>query len=347
MGVHEPRTRLRPAARRGAGARIRDRIADQRADDGRGIARARGRARAGTARPAAGQLRRLDARAAGPLVDDARAAARATGAARGPHAASRGAAALRAADRPRRGIGVCAQPDRPFLHLPQPQPVPGGPLLDRGQARGRGRVHRSGLPVRVAAAGLLGRRRPRSGSPLRPRDHVLRGRQRLGRGRADARRQMGRAAAHHAGVLRRLQGAAVGLARVGDVRPVGRVPGDRRTREGHDAQLPRLDRGARGQRRAAARAGPDARDRRRGDRPVRRLRGDARRHASADPPAVRGCVRVAPAGAPRARDRRDRSRRRARAPHPRRGRPAFADRGVPRDRPGAVPHGLRPPGGGR
>ena len=47
--------------------------------------------------------------------------------------------------------------DRYYLYHHQ-QPVAGRAVLDRGQARRRGRVHRPRVPVRVAAAGLLGHR---------------------------------------------------------------------------------------------------------------------------------------------------------------------------------------------
>ncbi len=83
-------------------------------------------------------------------------------------------------------------------------------------------------------------------------------------------------AAHDARVLRRLQGADVGIARVGDVRAVGGVPGDRRPRQGDDPQLPGLTRRARGEHRVADRARAAAWDRRRRTRPVRCLRRHAR-----------------------------------------------------------------------
>ena len=78
------------------------------------------------------------------------------------------------------------------------QPDAGRPLLDRGQARRRGRVHRPRVPVRVAAARLLGHRRRRGGAAVRTRDDLLRARQRLGRRRAGAARPVGPAAARRA-----------------------------------------------------------------------------------------------------------------------------------------------------
>ena len=111
-------------------------------------------------------------------------------------------------------------------------PALAGALLDRDQARRRGRLHRARVPVRVAAAGLLGHRRRRGGPALRAGDHLLRARQRLGRGRAGAARALGPAAADRPRLLRRLPGAAVGRARLGAVRAVGRVPGHRRPGEG-------------------------------------------------------------------------------------------------------------------
>ncbi len=62
--VHQPRAGLRAAAGRGAAANLRHRLADQRGPDDRRLAGARGRPRPGRPRAAAGQLRRLDGRAA-------------------------------------------------------------------------------------------------------------------------------------------------------------------------------------------------------------------------------------------------------------------------------------------
>ena len=90
--------------------------------------------------------------------------------------------------------------DRFYLYHSQ-QPVGGRPVLDRGQARGRGRVHRPRVPVRVAAAGLLGHRRRRGRAPVRPGDDLLRADQRVGGGGPRARRPVGGAAAHRAVVL--------------------------------------------------------------------------------------------------------------------------------------------------
>ena len=72
LGVHEPRARLRAAARRGARADVRDRLADERRAhrDPHGLARRR--PRRGRIGPAAGQLRRLDGRADRPVVQGAR-----------------------------------------------------------------------------------------------------------------------------------------------------------------------------------------------------------------------------------------------------------------------------------
>ena len=149
------------------------------------------------ARPAARQLRRVDGRAARPVVDDAAAPVAAPRAGR----ADGRAAALRSADGPRRGVGLRAQHRRPLLHLPRPQPDARRALLDRGQARGRGRVHRARVPVRVAAAGLLGHRRRRGLATVRARDDLLRVRRRLGGRRPDAARAVGAAAAGGAVVL--------------------------------------------------------------------------------------------------------------------------------------------------
>ena len=69
--VHQPRARLRPAPRRRAPAYLRDRIAQQRADDDRRLGGARGRLRRRRAWPVARQLRRLHGGPAGPVVDHA------------------------------------------------------------------------------------------------------------------------------------------------------------------------------------------------------------------------------------------------------------------------------------
>ena len=103
-----------------------------------------------------------------------------------------------------------------------------------------------------------------------------------------AARPLGSAPAGRARLLRRLPGAAVGRARLGAVRPVGGVPGHRRPRQGDHAQLPGRARRPGRQRGAADRARARAGDRRRRHRALRRVRGDARRHAPADPPRVRG-----------------------------------------------------------
>ncbi len=148
-----------------------------------------------------------------------------------------GADAVRPADGAGRGVGLPAVDHRPLLPLPPPQPGAGRDLLDRDQARRRGRVHRQRVSVRVAAAGLLGHRRRRGRPSLRTGDDLLPAGLRLRRRRADAARPLGRAAAGGAVVLRRLQGAAVAGAGLGALRPVGGVPDDRRTGEGHDPQL--------------------------------------------------------------------------------------------------------------
>ena len=73
---------------------------------------------------------------------------------------ARRAAPVRAADGPGRGVGVRAQHRRPLLHLPPRgrRPEARRPVLDRGQAGRRGRVHRARVPVRLAAARVLGPR---------------------------------------------------------------------------------------------------------------------------------------------------------------------------------------------
>ena len=82
-------------------------------------------------------------------------------------------------------------------------------------------------------------------------------------------------------LLRGISCASVGCTRLGHVRAVGGVPGDRRPRQGDHTQLPGVAGGPRGERDPAGRAGTDVRYRRRRHRPVRRVRGDADRDAPA------------------------------------------------------------------
>ena len=130
----------------------------------------------------------------------------------------------------------------------------------------------------------------RGGAPVFARHHLLRarhGHRRVRRGAAGA---LDGEAARGAPVLRRLPRAALALARVGAVRAVPGVRGHRRARAHHLAQLPRRRDRAGGERcaaraaRAPQRRGP--RDRGRGPRAVRRLRGDARGHVPAHALAV-------------------------------------------------------------
>ena len=201
----------------------------------------------------------------------------------------------------------------------------GRPVLALGQARRRRRVHRARVPVRLAAAGLLDRRRRRGGR-VYARDHdLLRAVHRARRRRPGAARPLARAAVRRAGVLRGARGAALGRARLGAVRAVPRAGRDGRPRAGHRAQRPRRAVRAGGQRRAARAARPAARHRRRRPRAGRRLRRDAGRDVRADPQPVPGGVRVGRgwrcfvlvAGGDRGRGRAaaaDRRRRRASSP---------------------------------
>ena len=106
----------------------------------------------------------------------------------------------------------------------------------RGSVRGRdqardGRVPgRARLPVRVAAAGLLGRKRRGGGTPVLARHDLLRARNGHRRVRGCAARALDGAAAGGAAVLRRLSRAAVARARLGALRAVPRVRDDRRAR---------------------------------------------------------------------------------------------------------------------
>ena len=97
-------------------------------------------------------------------------------------------------------------------------------------------------------------------------------------------------------VLRGLPGPALGGAGLGAVRAVGGVPGHRRAGQRDHAQLPGSPGRPGGQRRPAPGPGAGTRDRRRGHRAVRGVRGDDRGHAPADSPGVRRGVRMATAG---------------------------------------------------
>ena len=115
--------------------------------------------------PAARQLRRLGGRAARAVVG--RCATRSACA--GDGAPLRPDAALRAADRPRRGLACsrCSSSTgctcTAFASAGR-----GRPLLALGQARRRRRLHGARVPVRVAAAGLLDRRRRRGRAASTP-----------------------------------------------------------------------------------------------------------------------------------------------------------------------------------
>ena len=102
-------------ARRRAPAHVRDRLADQRRADDRLLGRAGGRARAGCASGLLlGNYGASTVVLLGAVVDDARRLLPRR------HAGGRDAwraAALRPADRARRGVGVRAQHRRPLLHL--------------------------------------------------------------------------------------------------------------------------------------------------------------------------------------------------------------------------------------
>ncbi len=121
-------------------------------------------------------------------------------------------------------------------------------LGDRRVRRG------SRLPVRVAAAGLLDRGRRRGRAPVFAGHHLLRPGDR-GRGvRGRAAGALDDAPAGCA-VLRRLPCAAVAGARLGAVRPLSRLPGDRRARPRDVAQLPAAALGLGAQHRPAPAAG--------------------------------------------------------------------------------------------
>ena len=170
---------------------VRDGDARQRRPDDRVLARARGRPAPQLQRPAARQLRRVGGRADRAVVDDARAAL--------PPPPRRrdapSAAALRAADRSRRGVRVRAQRPGPAVHRARARSERGRSVLARGQDRGRGRVRRARIPIRVAAPGLLDHRRRRGSSLLRVGHDLLRAAERLDRRRSHARGALDRAPA--------------------------------------------------------------------------------------------------------------------------------------------------------
>ena len=116
VGLHEPRARLRPPARGGAGPRLRDRLADQRRPHGRADGLSRGHPRRGRGRPPAGQLHRLRRGPDRPVDRRARRVRLPAGRHR-PRAPGLDAA-LRPADRARRGQRLRALLHRPLLALP-------------------------------------------------------------------------------------------------------------------------------------------------------------------------------------------------------------------------------------
>ena len=293
VGVHEPRARLRAAAGGGARAGVRDRVAGQRRADRRcSRVLARRRPRRGRARPAARQLRRRP-----------RSCCSACG---GPSATSLGLpaiaraarpdAALRAADRARRGLGLRAVLRRPAVALP---------LRERRTTAGL-----YSLSVKLAGIVVFTVRAfqyawPPLAYSIDDDAEAARVYARITtyyvlftgprRRRAGAARPLARADLRRAGVLRRPRGAAVGRARLGALRAVPGAGGDGRPRAGHGPQRARRAVRAGGQRRAAGAARAAARDRRRRPGAGRRLRRDARRDVGADAQPVPGRVRVGPA----------------------------------------------------
>ncbi len=170
VGFHEPRAGLCAAARRRTPAGLRDGVAGERRGHDRLLGRAGRRFARRRARSAAWQLRQLNARAPGALVDDAPAPGAATGGSR----ALGSAASLRPPDGAGRSLGLRAQHRRSLLHLPPAKPGPRRALLDRNQARGRGRLHRASVPVRLASARLFGLERRGGRQAVRVGDDLLR-----------------------------------------------------------------------------------------------------------------------------------------------------------------------------
>ncbi|CAA9513360.1 MAG: polysaccharide biosynthesis protein, partial [uncultured Solirubrobacteraceae bacterium] len=298
VGVHQPRARLRPAARRGGCARLPDHIAGQRRADGGADAVARGRPGRGRLRPGPGQLRRLRGGVARAVVEPP-GAARLRARPR-PRRAAQADAALRAADRAGRGVGLRAVRDRPLLSLPGGVRGGSGAVLAVGETGGGGHLHRPRLPARVAAAGLLGHRRGRGGPPLRPRGDLLRALHRGGGGRTRAARPLDPAPARSR-VLRRPGGAGMGRARLGALRALPHPGGDGRPRARAGAHGAAGAGRPRRQRAAAAPARRPARDRRRRPGAGRRLPRDAGHPPRAHPPCLSRPLRVAAPGPDRRR----------------------------------------------
>ena len=168
------------------------------------------------------------------------------------------------------------------------RPKAGRPVLDRGQARRCGRVHRAGVPVRLAAARLLGPRRCRGVATVWTCDHLLRARQRLVvAGLALLGRWVLRllAAPSYFDAYKALPWVALGWAMYGLWVVFLVIAGRAKvTTRNFPAAAGRAGCERSPDRAACAAAG----DRRRRHRPVRRVRGDDRVHAPADPPGVRG-----------------------------------------------------------
>ena len=216
---------------------VRDRLADQRRASpscSRSASwSAATRARSGSL---LGNYVGLRGRAARPVVVRARRAR-----ARRRRRAARPDAALRAADRPRRGLRLRAVLRRPALALPLRERRP-RPACTRSSVKlaGDRRLHRARVPVRVAAAGLLdrGRRRGRAASTPASRPTTCSSPGSSSPGLALL-GPLARAALRRAGVLRRPRGAALGRARLGALRAVPGAGGDGRPRAGHGPQRAR------------------------------------------------------------------------------------------------------------
>ena len=157
VGVHEPRDRLRAAARGGAPAHVPARVAGERRRDGR---RSRScwsssstRARAATS-PATTSARRSCCSACG-----GRCATVWAGTSRRPTRAAASAAALRRPDRSRRRDGLRAERRRPRVHPALAERRRRGPVRAVGEARDGRHPRRARLSARMAAARLLDHRR--------------------------------------------------------------------------------------------------------------------------------------------------------------------------------------------
>ena len=200
VGVHQPRARLRPAARRRASAHLRDRLADQRRAHDRRLRRARGRARQ-AARAACCSATTAPRRSCCWGCGGRCASACARAAAAAPPALPSALAALLRFGLPtvpaEASVYALSLVDRYYIFHSQSQPLAGLYSIAvklAGAVAFIVRAFQYAWPP--LAYSITDDARGRA--LLRPGHHLLRGGQRLGRGRAGAARALGHAAAGRA-----------------------------------------------------------------------------------------------------------------------------------------------------